>query len=182
MKEIYTRALVLNRRPLGEQDGLVSFFTQDFGKIVARARSIRKPTSKLSAHLQPLSFVKIRFVKLGDKEIFLITDCVWDDALRPFQTHKRYDMLNMLSFVNAVTFDLQTDRRLWHFLEEVFKHHYNLNQIIRGILQLLGHDPTGATCRVCKKNADIFVYHDESFLCQHCAQMVPKEQYISISS
>ena len=48
-----TKAIVLSCRPSGEDDCLVTLFTQAYGKIHARAISARKPTSKLRGHIEP---------------------------------------------------------------------------------------------------------------------------------
>ncbi len=50
-----TEAVVLRTRPLGEADRLLTLFAPTLGKITATARGVRKPTSKIGGHLDPLT-------------------------------------------------------------------------------------------------------------------------------
>ena len=54
-----TQGIVLKQMPIGEADRILSIFTRDFGKVRVVARGVRKPTSKLAGHLEPLSHVAI---------------------------------------------------------------------------------------------------------------------------
>ena len=53
MQEYVTDAIVLKKDPLGDLDGRYTLFTKRFGKIMAKAKSSRKITSKLAPHLEP---------------------------------------------------------------------------------------------------------------------------------
>jgi DNA repair protein RecO (recombination protein O) len=48
-----TKAIVLSSYPYRDYDRIVTFFSGEFGKIDARARGLRKITSKLAGHLEP---------------------------------------------------------------------------------------------------------------------------------
>ncbi len=50
-----TEAIVLRTMPLGEADRLFTLLTPQMGKLRATARGVRKPTSKLGGHLDPLT-------------------------------------------------------------------------------------------------------------------------------
>ena len=50
-----TEAIVLRTSPLGEADRLLTLLTPGLGKLRASARGVRKPTSKLGGHLDPLT-------------------------------------------------------------------------------------------------------------------------------
>src|SRR3970282_2206589 len=50
-----TEAIVLRGRRLGEADRILTLFTPTFGKIDAKAKGVRKTTSRMSGHLQPLT-------------------------------------------------------------------------------------------------------------------------------
>lgn len=67
-------AIVLNRRDFREFDQIISFYSQEHGKIEALARGIKKITSKNSAHLEPFSCVEIEIAH--GKEIDHITKVV----------------------------------------------------------------------------------------------------------
>jgi len=50
-----TEAIVLRSRRLGEADRILTLYTPARGKIEAKAKGVRKTTSRLSGHLQPLT-------------------------------------------------------------------------------------------------------------------------------
>ena len=51
----HTEAIVLRTSPLGEADRLLTVFSPGIGKLRATARGVRKPTSRLGGHLDPLT-------------------------------------------------------------------------------------------------------------------------------
>ena len=70
MYQKYT-GIILKRHPFGEADELLTIYTREFGKIRAKAVSVRKPLSKLSGHLQSLN--EIEFETAGTKIPILIS-------------------------------------------------------------------------------------------------------------
>lgn len=48
-----TKAIILSSYPYREHDRIVSFFSEDYGRLEARARGTRKLESKLAGHLEP---------------------------------------------------------------------------------------------------------------------------------
>ena len=56
-------ALVLSSLVLGEADLLVTLYTKEVGKLRATARGVRKPTSKMVGHLEPLTHVELALAR-----------------------------------------------------------------------------------------------------------------------
>ena len=50
-----TEAVILRQRKFGEADRILTLLTPAFGKIDGKARGVRKTTSRMSGHLQPLN-------------------------------------------------------------------------------------------------------------------------------
>src|SRR5688572_30354401 len=50
-----TEAVVLRQRRLGEADRILVIYTPALGKLEVKARGVRKTTSRMSGHLQPLT-------------------------------------------------------------------------------------------------------------------------------
>ena len=50
-----TEAVILRDRKLGEADRILTIYTPTLGKFDVKARGVRKTTSRLSGHLQPLT-------------------------------------------------------------------------------------------------------------------------------
>ncbi len=63
-----TEAIVLRQRRLGEADRIVTLYTPAHGKLEAKARGVRKTTSRMAGHLQPLtrSLVQLAQGRAGD--------------------------------------------------------------------------------------------------------------------
>ena len=51
-----TAAIVLRHRKLGEADKILTLFTPNYGKLDAVAKGVRRPTSKLAGHVEPLTY------------------------------------------------------------------------------------------------------------------------------
>lgn len=52
------KAIVLRRRNVGEADRLLTLFTDQKGKVVARAKSVRIPTAKQGGKLEPFYLIE----------------------------------------------------------------------------------------------------------------------------
>jgi DNA repair protein RecO len=70
-KTFITQGIVVKRANTGESDRVVTFITQDFGKLVGIAKGVRSLKSSKRAHLEPGNVVKIFGVKT--KSMPLIT-------------------------------------------------------------------------------------------------------------
>lgn len=184
MRELYSKALVLGRKNSGEVDGLISLFTEDFGKIAAFAKSVRKPASKLSAHLQPLTFIKVRFIqRQGPRDGWAIVDCLYDDDFSNIDTFQRYDLLPIVDFLNSSLFEFQTDRKLWAYIKHVFENHYDYFDVAKGLLTLMGFDSSKTSCFSCSsKKITAFHGADQVFLCSSCASKFPSDKLLLIDN
>lgn len=56
------RGIVLNKIDWGEDNQLVTFYTQNFGKLSGVAKSVKKSTSKQASHLELFNLVDFRLV------------------------------------------------------------------------------------------------------------------------
>lgn len=80
MYTIYsTPALVLNVRPHGDNDMILTLLTKEFGLLRAVANGLRKEKSKLRFSLQLLSVVDVSLVK--GKSIWRITNAKHSESL-----------------------------------------------------------------------------------------------------
>ena len=50
-----TEAIILRQRRFGEADRFLTVYTPAHGKMDVKARGVRKTTSRMSGHLQPLT-------------------------------------------------------------------------------------------------------------------------------
>ncbi len=71
MAEYRTKGIILRRRNVGEADRLYSILTLGRGKITAKARGVRRATSKQSGHLEP--FYLTSFALISTRGMELVT-------------------------------------------------------------------------------------------------------------
>lgn len=62
MKRNKTRGLVLKRTNYKETDRIVSILTEDFGRISALVKGVRKPKSRMAGGIEPFAVSKIDFL------------------------------------------------------------------------------------------------------------------------
>jgi len=152
MEEYFTEALVLDKEPIGEADSLVTLYTKELGKITARAISVRKITSKLASHLEPLNFVNARLVH---KNRFQVVDALKTDRLNP-------DALGTLHLIKDISGEGEPDLDLWNLLKKG-------NFEGKLILATLGFDSQFACCSYCGVNhPSHFLTGDLEYSCQAC--------------
>lgn len=173
MLEHYTEAFVFDNKISKELDAIITLYTRDFGKVIARAKSARKITSKLNSHLQPLNFVNCRLI---EKNGFQVVDAliIEDGSQLEKNSGNPVKFLNIAQFINEMTFELHQDLRLWQAIKKIFSADLvSLEDkvIYRGLLKILGFDPEHASCVVCDNpQADYFSKSEHIFLCAKCAR------------
>ncbi|MFA5309100.1 MAG: DNA repair protein RecO [Dehalococcoidales bacterium] len=82
--EYQTEAVVIKKTKLGEADSILTFFTPGLGKIQGFAKSLRKPKSKMSGHLELLTHSTVSFTR-GRGSIDTITGAQTIDAYLPMK-------------------------------------------------------------------------------------------------
>lgn len=169
MKEHSTKAFVLDSENINELDKLVYLYTEDLGKVVAKAKSARKITSKLAAYLEPLNFIRIRLIEKNNFQII--------DALNFDKIIASPQNLAISRFIKEMTAELQPDKKLWRFIRQSAEKNFSYCPL----LKILGFDPDFASCRICDcQPIDFFSKNDQIFFCQRCSSKIPKNELILI--
>lgn len=159
MIEHYTKSLVLHREPKGEVDEVFTLYTRDLGKIHAKAKSIRRITSKLSGHLTPGSFNKIRIIE-NNGSGFQVIDALSDGTFKHDELHK------FLDFLDKMTPEREPDDELWCYIESIIDLGELRGMEYRRLLEIMGFGPKFAKCVNCgRKEIDYFMPSDVIFLC-----------------
>lgn len=162
MKEYLSDAIVLSREPSGESDLKISLFTQKFGKLVAKAKSARKITSKLSSHLEPSFIAKVRIIEKGGVQIV--------DAIKIGRVNAEP---KDLAFLSSLMHEAEPDPALWHLL---VSRELNWNDILR----ILGWNPASASCVTCEGRPKAFSFASQDFFCRDCVLNVRADEVIYI--
>lgn len=180
MKEYFTEALVLDIQEKGEFDSSIIFYTRDFGRITARAKSIKKIISKSAGHLQPLNFANVRFI---EKNGFQVIDALTSESCVKLKSNPDIltKFLNIAKFIKDTTFDFHPDYRFWLAIKKVIGSDFDEKTICRFLLKIMGFDPEFASCFACEsKDIKFFLKNDHCFSCQKCALKAPEDEVILI--
>lgn len=162
MQEYISEAVILSREPAGDMDTRLSIFTKRYGKFIAKVKSARKITSKLSGHLEPGFVVRARLVEKNGLQVV--------DAL---QNAKLDINPPDLYFLDRLLHEAEPDLQLWAAL---ISHKFSWQNILR----ILGWDPQEAQCSMCGKNPKIFNVADQEFFCENCALRLSQNELICI--
>lgn len=160
MQEYSTRALVLDIEKVGERDGRVVLYTEELGKVVARAKSLYAINSKLAGHLQPLTIAQVRVV---EKKGFQVVDALavyrYTAGASP---QKVIELLAAARLISELTSPQQPDDQLWELI-------VGGNLVSRPLLKILGFDPAHAVCSRCRHSSPKhFLLRDAVYLCTAC--------------
>lgn len=163
---------MLDEENTGELDKLVYLYTEDFGHVRAKAKSVRRITSKLAGHLQPLNFIKVRLVEKNGLQVV--------DALTSDRAPKIPNNLALLKFIKEMTFEFQKDRKIWLLLKKFLKNPPQ-DFSYKPFLEALGFSPQFAHCTVCE-NSDVayFSKTEQVFLCRRHGLKIPRDEVILI--
>ncbi len=152
MREYVCEALVLSREGAGEVDSHINLLTHEYGKVSARARSARKISSRLSAHLEPGT---LSLVRLVEKKGIQITDALLIRKLNLDQL-----ALHQLETLLATG---EPEETVWTALTTAKTMPW------QSILASLGWEDTHATCFSCgQATPDGFFIPHLAFLCVQC--------------
>jgi recombinational DNA repair protein (RecF pathway) len=162
MREYLTQAIILDREPQGELDSRVTIWSREFGKMRGRATSLRKITSKLSAHLEPGLLSDVRLVE--NKNIQIV------DALKIRRLAVQPGDLVRLARLLA---EGEPDEDLWI---AVTAERWSWS----GVLGALGWHPQGAACVLCGRRPEAFSVASQEFFCELCASKLPADALIYI--
>ncbi|MFA6354520.1 MAG: recombination protein O N-terminal domain-containing protein [Candidatus Paceibacterota bacterium] len=168
----FPEAVVLAKDSVGEADSRVFLYAKDFGKLVAKARSARKITSKLSSHLEPGNLIQVRLVEKNGLQVV--------DALKTGKVEINFPDL---FFLNEVLHEADYDLAVWGELtancpstqlgasKSQIANHDKIEPKFSWtkVLKILGWDPEQASCGICKRNKPYsFNINEQSFICENC--------------
>ena len=178
MTEYYTEAFVLDRKDFREHDGMVHLYTEELGKVSARARGLKKILSKSSAHLEPLNVVRVRLMHMKSG-YFQVIDALPHHEVsvrhKKKSTHNYGVLLAMAEFVDRMTREMHPDQYLWHMIKRLAEVEVDEATMYRFLLKAFGFDPQYAVCNACAyPSVACFSHDDHGFYCHVCASKVGK--------
>jgi DNA repair protein RecO (recombination protein O) len=167
-RSVRTEGVVLRRRDYGESDRILVLFTRKLGRISGIAKGARKPSSKISGHLE--LFSRVSFLVSRGRNLQLITQAETIESYQ--QLRKDLSGIGLGSYivelVDAVTTEEGGNIKLYDLLvltlesldngqpPEIIKHFFELQ-----LLDLSGFRP-------------------EFFICVECGEPITEQdQYLS---
>jgi len=177
-----TKAIILSSYPYKEHDRIISFFSENYGRMEARARGTRKIESKLAGHLEP-------FI---ETELLLAHGKHWDilagsRTLEPAQILRSQLELSSLAALCSEAVKLITrfnapDARIFRILKNTFSllederltlaHKRSLGiSFLWQMLAIAGFTPELTRCIHCRNAAEngAFSFEGGGILCPNCA-------------
>src|SRR3989338_4307269 len=101
MKRFVTKGIILSRTDYGEADRILTFLTNDHGKVRAIAKAVRKSKSKLAGGIELFSVSEITIVEgRGEVKTLISTRLVkhYGDIVKDLErTHQAYEFMSMLN-------------------------------------------------------------------------------------
>lgn len=113
-----TRAIILSSQPYREHDRIVSFYSEDYGRIDARARGCRKLASKLAGHLEPFVETELLLAWGRHWDILAGSRTVAAQARVRSQLELAAAAAVCCEAVKLISKPLAPDRRVWLLLSE----------------------------------------------------------------
>ena len=120
-RSVRTEGIVLRRRDFGESDRILVIFTRKLGRISGIAKGARKPSSKISGHLE--LFSRASFLVSRGRNLQLITQA---ETLESYD-HLREDLYGIglgsyvVELVDAVTTEEGSNVKLYELLAASLK-------------------------------------------------------------
>ncbi len=152
-----TPAIVLRQRKLGDADKIITLYSAEFGKIEAVAKGVRRVTSRLAGHVEPLNHGAFMFAH--GRNLDIITQVQTIETFQPLR-----DDLERLSraFYVAELTDRATEEReqnfaVYRLLLDALRRlcqDGQLDVVLRlfemSLLVQLGYQPELDACVVCR--------------------------------
>lgn len=184
-----TKAIVISQKAINEHDCLLSFYTLEFGRTSFLARGLKKPNSKLAAHLDLLNLVDLMIIKGRERDY--VGSAIAENCFLGIK--KDYNKIcvagEAINFLNKLSFNNQTDyevflllRSFLFFLNEGdFTAEYlrlSLNSFKLKLLNLFGYNFDFSTCFICqKRKASALNFFRKDLYCSHCLKNVSPDDY-----
>lgn len=183
-----TPAIVLRSWPFGESDKIVSFLTENHGKITGIAKGAKRSRKRFANSLEPFSLVNLRFQDRPHTTLAFILACDLQSGFKQLVTS--LEKIAFASYFVEITDGLigerEENRMVFEhlrdaltFLEEKETSLTFLTSFELKLLRLAGYQPMLDSCRRCGKGrvrtttgvSWHFSPRDGGILCETCSRL-----------
>jgi DNA repair protein RecO (recombination protein O) len=167
-RSIRTEGIVLRRKDFGESDRILTLFTKKLGKVSAIAKGCRKPSSKLSGHVE--LFMRSSFLIAIGRNLHIISQAeniTSYEGLRK-DLHGVGIGSYVIELIDAVTYDEGSNLKLYELLISTLEY-------------LESGKPPAVTLRYFDLHTlDLVGFRPEVFQCVECGRkIIEQDQFIS---
>jgi DNA repair protein RecO (recombination protein O) len=167
-RSIRTEGIVLRRRDFGESDRILTLFTRKLGKVSAIAKGCRKPSSKLSGHIE--LFMRSSFLIAQGRNLHIISQAenITEYAGLRKDLHGVGFGSYAIELIDAVTYDEGSNLKLYNLLVSTLEYLES------------GQPPTVILRYFDLHTLDLVGFRPELFQCVECGQNIfEQDQFIS---
>ena len=177
-----TRAIVLKSMNLSESDRLITFMTENHGKVKCVAKGARKAKNQFWGSLEPMSLIHLIYFGREHQSLFRLNH---SDIIESFQTirddfDKLYTGIYFLDLIDAMILEGHWEPKVFVLLYQVLaalNQQTELEPLRRlfeiRLLSISGYKPQLEHCVLCRKipaNGMIpFSYAHNGILCSSCS-------------
>ncbi len=178
-----TRAIAIKSINLSESDRLVTFMTENHGKVKCVAKGARKIKNQFWAALEPMSLIHLIYFGKEHQSLFRLNH---SDIIESFQTirddfDKLYTGIYFLDLIDAMILEGHREVKVFSLLHQslaALNQQSELEPLRRlfeiRLLSLAGYQPQLEHCVLCRKapqNGLIsFSYAHNGILCNSCCR------------
>ena len=159
MREERTAAIVLRTRVHGESDKIVTFLTQDWGKITGIAKGAKRSRRRFVNVLEPFTHIRLRFRPSRADDLAFILGCELLQAFRrPSQDLQRFALASyMVELADVMVAGQEAGQEIYALLLHALASLEALSPLpalflpafeLRLLVEL-GYAPNLRTCHVC---------------------------------
>jgi len=192
-RDYQTEAIIIKKTKLGEADRILTLYTPDLGKIQAVAKGVRRPKSKLSGHLELLTYSQVTLAR--GRNLDIITGSQTINGFIPLKTDLWLTSygLYVIELVNQFTAEHVMDESLFRLLLNTLQNLCQANNrelLLRyfeiHLLQESGYRPQLQECVACHQAlqpiTNSFCASIGGTLCPTCALNQPFARPISLNA
>jgi DNA repair protein RecO (recombination protein O) len=156
-----TPAIVLRQRKLGDADKIVTLYSANFGKLDAVAKGVRRVTSRLAGHVEPLNHGS--FLIAHGRNLDIVTQVQTIETFQPLRDDltRMSKALYAAELVDRFTEEHAENFALYRLLLDTLRRlaeDADLDLALRffemSLLSLLGYKPELGQCVVCARRLE----------------------------
>lgn len=175
-----TRAIVFKKQNTNEYDQLITFYSEEFGRLTAIAKSILKPSSIQSLHLDVFNLVE--FDLIDGKAMPIITGAQAEKTYPNLKSNlsKMAVAYFFTEAADKLFFDYQRDEDVWDFFTSLFdqleKTQLDIDVLFKKkqteFLNIMGYAPDFNVCTFCgigvNGNPTAYSTEQKGIICKKC--------------